>query len=109
MRHRRTLTLRGGGTETMKPYQFFSAGSTFIDKYLVSGKHHDVRVAGEDLVRFIAWVDCNGVFRGDEEVRAMPDFPPTKRTRGLIPYLHRSAPVIDRLRIPQDVRPEAVR
>jgi hypothetical protein len=39
----------------------------------MSGKHYDVKVGGVDLQKLIAWVDANCPFRGDEEVRALPD------------------------------------
>jgi hypothetical protein len=38
-----------------------------------SGEHYDVRVDELSLRRLIAWVDTMCPYRGDEEVRAIPD------------------------------------
>ncbi|MCP4645521.1 MAG: hypothetical protein GY851_34070, partial [bacterium] len=38
-----------------------------------SGKHHDVKVDDVEVRRLIAWVDTMCPFRGEEEVRAIPD------------------------------------
>ena len=39
----------------------------------MSGQHHDVKVDPAALLRLIAWVDANGPFLGEEEIRVMPD------------------------------------
>jgi len=39
----------------------------------MSGRHHDVKVDSESLRKLIGWVDCNCPYRGDEDVRALPD------------------------------------
>jgi hypothetical protein len=46
-------------------------------------------VEGEDLLRLMAWVDANCVYRGMEEVRKLPE-----TGRG---HLTRSAPDVARL------------
>jgi hypothetical protein len=57
---------------TMPPLAHLSATSRLV-KMASDGSHHGVRVRGEDLARLIAWVDANCPYKGEEEVRAMPD------------------------------------
>jgi hypothetical protein len=71
------------------PLSMLSYASPLID-LVTKGKHNGVKIEGEDLLRLIAWVDCNCVYRGEEEVRQIPD-PPGGRCKT------RTAPVIDRL------------
>ena len=80
----------------LKPMTMLSATSRLID-LATSGKHHDVKIDGEDLQRLIAWVDCNCVYRGDEEVRQIPDPPPEIAARFPVPVKTRTAPKIERL------------
>jgi hypothetical protein len=80
----------------LKPLTMLSSTSRLID-LVTSGKHHQVKVEGEDLLRLIAWVDCNCVYRGDEEVRQIPDPPPEIASRFPVPVKTRTAPEIDRL------------
>ena len=82
--------------EPIKPMTMLSSTSRLIE-LVTSGKHHDVKVEGEDLQRLIAWVDCNCVYRGDEEVRQIPDPPPQIANRFPVPVKTRTAPVIERL------------
>jgi len=91
--------------EPLKPMTMLSSTSRLID-LVTSGKHHDVKVEGEDLRRLIAWVDCNCVYRGDEEVRQIPDPPPEVANRFPVPVKTRTAPVIARL-IPVNDPPPA--
>ena len=59
-------------------------------------KHNDVKVDPVSLQKLIAWVDCNCPYRGDEEIRAIPD-PAFPRVEDLpIRPLVKSAPVIER-------------
>jgi hypothetical protein len=81
-----------------------SSTSRLID-LVTSGKHHDVKVEGDDLSRLIAWVDCNCVYRGDEEVRQIPDPPPEVANRFPVPVKIRTAPVIARLLPVNDMPP----
>ncbi|MHC4336227.1 MAG: hypothetical protein ACYSUV_21130, partial [Planctomycetota bacterium] len=39
----------------------------------MSGSHNNVKVDPLSLRKLIAWVDTNCPFRGEEEVRALPD------------------------------------
>jgi hypothetical protein len=80
----------------IKPMTMLSSTSRLIE-LATSGKHHDVKVQGEDLQRLIAWVDCNCVYRGDEEVRQIPDPPDRIAKRFPVPVKTCTAPVIDRL------------
>ncbi len=82
--------------EPIKPMTMLSSTSRLIN-LVTSGKHHDVKVEGEDLQRLIAWVDCNCVYRGDEEVRQIPDPPLQVASRFPVPVKTRTAPVISRL------------
>jgi hypothetical protein len=82
--------------ETLPPYAAFSPVSTLIIN-ATSGKHHDVKVTGVDRERLIAWVDSNGPFLGDEEIRAMYDpwlpaiesVPPIRPRIGTAPRINR--------------------
>ena len=42
-------------------------------KMVMSGKHYDVKVDPVSLRRLIAWVDAMGPYRGEDEIRAIPD------------------------------------
>ena len=79
--------------EPIKPMTMLSSTSRLIE-LATSGKHNKVKIEGEDLQRLIAWVDCNCVYRGDEEVRQIPD-PPSQGFP--VPVKTCTAPVIDRL------------
>ena len=46
---------------------------------------------------FQLWCCRHGVYRGDEEVRQIPDPPPQVANRFPVPVRTRTAPVIDRL------------
>ncbi len=102
---------RGDGSDlkTLAPYTAFSAKSKLIDN-AASGKHgNKVKVTGEDLERLVAWVDANGPYLGDEEIRAMYD--PYSTTVACIPQVRprvATAPVIDRFNIRQDGDSEKV-
>ncbi len=82
--------------EPIRPMTMLSSTSRLID-LVTGGKHHGVKVEGEELQRLIAWVDCNCVYRGDEEVRQIPDPPPQVAKRFPVPVKTCSAPVISRL------------
>lgn len=88
--------------ETLPPYTAFSPVSTLIH-HATSGMHHDVKVTGVDRERLIAWVDCNGPFLGDEELRTMYD--PWSKTIETIPPVRpriATAPRIERFNLRQD-------
>jgi hypothetical protein len=57
---------------TLRPMQYLSYTSKLIE-IASSGKHHDVKVDPLSLRRLIAWVDTNCPYRGEEEIRAIPD------------------------------------
>jgi len=88
--------------KTLPPYSVYSPVSTLIHNAM-SGEHHGVKVTGEDLERLIAWVDCNGPYLGDEEIRDMYD--PVSRSIETIPPIRprvATAPRINRFDLRQD-------
>ena len=85
----------------LEPMTMLSSTSRLI-RWVTDGKHNNIRIEGEDLLRLIAWVDCNCVYRGDEEVRKIPD--PPAGSRYPVPMVTRSAPVVDRLQPVNDPR-----
>jgi len=91
----------GSGYATIPPMTYLSYNSRLID-IAMNGKHHDVKIEGTELQQLIAWVDCIGPMRGEEEVREIPDRKPDKSYP--IPLLTKTAPVIDRFNIPQDAK-----
>jgi len=58
--------------QTPKPMTRLSYKSRLI-ALASSGKHHDVKVDPVSLRKLIAWVDTMCPYRGDQEVRAIPD------------------------------------
>ena len=58
--------------KTPKPMTALSYKSRLIE-IASSGKHHDVKVDPVSLRRLIAWVDAMCPYRGEEEVREIPD------------------------------------
>jgi len=57
---------------TLRPMQHLAYTSPLIDLCL-RGKHYDVKLAPDDLLALIGWVDANCPYRGEEEIRALPD------------------------------------
>jgi hypothetical protein len=57
---------------TPKPMTRLSYKSKLIEM-ASSGKHHDVKVDPTSLRKLIAWVDTMCPYRGDEEIRQLPD------------------------------------
>ena len=80
---------------TFRPMRYLSCTSRLIQN-ASSGDHHGVKVDPHSLRRLIAWVDTNCPFRGEEEIRQMPDpdFPGIE----FLPVRPRlaSAPVVER-------------
>lgn len=78
-----------------RPMQHLSFASPLI-ALCMSGKHHGVKLPPDDLEALIGWVDANCPFRGEEEIRAIPDpeFPGIEK----LPVRPRTqtAPVIQR-------------
>ena len=94
--------------KTLPPYTAYSPISRLIHN-ACSGEHHNVKVTGEDRERLIAWVDCNGPYLGDEEIRQMYD--PDAYSLSHIPPIRpriATAPVINRFDIRQDGDSEKV-
>jgi hypothetical protein len=89
--------------ETLPPYSAFSPVSRFIHM-ACSGEHQKVKVTGLDRERLIAWVDCNGPFLGDEEIRTMYDPWSPQIETGIMPIRPRigTAPRINRFNLRQD-------
>jgi hypothetical protein len=58
--------------QTPKPMTRLSYKSRLVER-ASSGKHHEVKVDPESLLRLIVWVDAMCPYLGDEEVRAIPD------------------------------------
>jgi hypothetical protein len=65
---------------TFRPMQYLSYTSKLIE-IAMSGRHNGVKVDPLSLRRLIAWVDTNCPYRGEEEIRAIPDpnFPGIER------------------------------
>ncbi|MHC4474572.1 MAG: HzsA-related protein [Planctomycetota bacterium] len=57
---------------TLRPMQHLSYTSKLID-IAMSGKHNGVKVDPLSLRKLIAWVDTNCPYRGEEDIRAIPD------------------------------------
>jgi len=57
---------------TFRPMQHLSYTSKLVDMCM-SGKHYDVKVDPVSLRQVIGWVDANCPYRGNQEVRAIPD------------------------------------
>lgn len=93
-----------GSVQTIPPMRYLSYGSRLINHY-ATPQHYDVDVPADDLRLLMAWVDLACPYRGDEEVRAMedPEFPGIDDLP-VRPRI-RTAPKIDRFRIPQDNLP----
>ncbi len=92
----------GSDLKTLPPYSAFSPVSTLI-KNASSGKHYKVKIPEADLEKLVAWVDLNGPYLGDEEIRKMYD-PISYAADNISAVRPRcaTAPVIDRFNIRQD-------
>jgi len=66
---------RPGDHETLEPMSTMSYTSKLID-IASSGKHHGVKVDPLSLRKLIVWVDFFCPFRGETEIRAIPDVNP---------------------------------
>jgi len=86
---------------TLKPMTHLSYVSKLIHNAM-SGKHNKVKVDALSLRRLIAWVDANGPYLGDEEIRRIPD-PPFKPIEAInVRPRMATAPDIDRFNVRQD-------
>jgi hypothetical protein len=90
-----TVEALAGKYATVRPLTALSFRSPLIERAM-SGDHHNVTVDPVSLRRLIAWVDAMAPYRGEPEVRALPDpdFPGIK-TLAIRPRT-RTAPVIQR-------------
>ncbi|MCL1920264.1 MAG: hypothetical protein FWG50_04175 [Kiritimatiellaeota bacterium] len=57
---------------TTPPLERLSCASPLVAR-AASGKHHDVKVDPDSLMRLILWVDTLGPYRSDDEIRAEDD------------------------------------
>ncbi|MFA6543891.1 MAG: hypothetical protein WCS99_05675 [Limisphaerales bacterium] len=57
---------------TLRPMQYLSYTSPLIN-LCMGEKHYGVKLPPADLQTLIGWVDANCPYRGDEEMRAIPD------------------------------------
>ena len=57
---------------TFRPKTYLALRSP-LREIAASGKHHGVRMTGDDLRLLTAWLDANCPYRNDEDVRALPD------------------------------------
>ena len=57
---------------TLRPMQHLSYTSKLIE-IAGSGTHNDVKADPLSLRKLIAWVDTNCPYRGEEDIRAIPD------------------------------------
>jgi len=95
-----------GALQPIAPKTMLSSTSPLI-RMVMTGKHPmaqdgsevnaGIKVSPEDRRRLIAWVDANCVYRGDEEIRQIPDPPSAKVARFPVRPRIKTAPVIDRL------------
>lgn len=89
---------------TLKPMTCMSSASLLISRAM-DEEHIKTKMDPESLRRLIGWVDANGPYLGEEEIRQMPD--PTFETRSTNPVpvvtpRLMTAPRINRFNIRQD-------
>lgn len=58
--------------QTLSPRKYLSAESRLVD-LCASGTHYGVKVDSLSLQRIMIWIDACGPFRGEPEIRALPD------------------------------------
>jgi hypothetical protein len=89
---------------TLKPMTHMSSASLLINRAM-DEKHIKAKMDPDSLRRLIAWVDANGPYLGEEEIRQMPDPTPETRWAKPVPVVKprlRTAPKINRFNIRQD-------
>ncbi len=89
---------------TLKPMTHLSSASLLIDRAM-DEKHLGRKMDPDSLRRLIGWVDANGPYLGEKEIREMPD--PTRETMWArpVPVVKprlKTAPRINRFNIRQD-------
>ena len=95
-----------GALQPLTPKTMLSSTSPLI-RMVMTGKHPTaqdgsdvnttITISPADRRRLIAWVDANCVYRGDKEVRQIPDPPAAQVARFPVRPRIKTAPVIDRL------------
>ena len=89
---------------TLKPMTHMSSDSLLIDRAM-DEKHIEAKMDSESLRRLIGWVDANGPYLGEEEIRQMPDPTPETRWAKPIPVVRprlKTAPRVNRFNLRQD-------
>ena len=97
-------SLEPAALATLEPMTHLSSASLLIS-HAMDRKHIKATMDADSLRRLIGWVDANGPYLGEEEIRQMPD--PTAETRWAepVPVVKprlRTAPRINRFNIQQD-------
>jgi hypothetical protein len=89
---------------TLKPMTHMSSASLLIDRAM-DEKHIEAKMDSESLRGLIGWVDANGPYLGEEEIRRMPDPTPETMWAKPVPVVKprlKTAPRINRFNIRQD-------
>jgi len=89
---------------TLKPMTHMSSASLLISRAM-DEKHIKAKMDSDSLRRLIGWVDANGPYLGEEEIRQMPDPTPETRWAKPVPVVKprlKTAPRINRFNIRQD-------
>jgi hypothetical protein len=89
---------------TLDPMTHMSSASLLIDKAM-DKEHIKAEMDAESLRQLIGWVDANGPYLGEEEIRQMPDPTPQTRWAKPVPVVQprlKTAPTINRFNIRQD-------
>jgi len=89
---------------TLKPMTCMSSASLLIDRAM-DEKHIEAKMDSRSLRRLIGWVDANGPYLGEEEIRRMADPTPETMWAKPIPVVKprlKTAPRINRFNIRQD-------
>jgi len=89
---------------TLKPMTHLSSASLLIERAM-DEKHIKAKMAPDSLRRLIGWVDANGPYLGEKEIRRMPDPTPQTMWPKPVPVVKprlKTAPRINRFNIRQD-------
>ena len=89
---------------TLKPMTHMSSASLLISRAM-DEKHIKAKMDADSLRRLIGWVDANGPYLGEEEIRQMPDPTPETRWKKPVPVVQprlKTAPRINRFNTRQD-------
>ena len=89
---------------TLQPMTHMSSASLLIERAM-DEEHIEAKMDSESLRRLIGWVDANGPYLGEEEIRRMPDPTPETMWANPEPVVKprlKTAPRINRFNIRQD-------